>query len=221
MTKQKHKLPILIVSSKQTVAPCPVCTFPTHRIHSHYERRLADLSWAEYRVSWQLQVRKYFCLNQQCQRRIFTEPLPGIVAPWARRKQRLAVQLSAIGLAVGGALGVKLSHRLELITSRNTLLSSARALPLRSVVTPRILGVDDFAFRKRQIYGTILVDLECHQPVTLLSDRGAETLAEWLQEHPGVEVVSRDHSKAYAKAITKEAPSAIQVADPLKDRSTV
>lgn len=70
------------------------------------------------------------------------------------------------------------------------------------MVTPQILGIDDFAFRKRQTYGTILVDLECHQPITLLSDREAETLAEWLKEHPGVEVVSRDRSKAYAKAIT-------------------
>jgi transposase len=81
------------------------------------------------------------------------------------------------------------------------------------VVTPRILGVDDFAFRKRQTYGTILVDLERQQPITLLSDREAETLAEWLKEHPGVEVVSRDRSKAYAKGITQGAASAIQVAD--------
>lgn len=203
----------LIISSKQVVVPCPVCTFPTHRIHSRYERCLADLSWAEYRVSWQLQVRKYFCLNQQCQRRIFSERLPGIVAPWARRTQRLAAQLSAIGLAVGGALGVKLSRCLGLIVSRNTLLSLVRALSLPLIVTPRILGVDDFAFRKRQTYGTILVDLERHQPIALLENRSAETLEAWLKEHPGVEVVSRDRSKAYAKGITQGAPLAIQVAD--------
>ncbi len=103
----------LIVSSKQTLVPCPVCACPTHRIHSHYERSLADLSWAEYRVSWQLIVRKYFCLNQQCQQRIFTERLPEIVAPWARRTQRLASQLAAIGLAVGGAPGVERRQRAD------------------------------------------------------------------------------------------------------------
>ena len=114
----------LIVSSKQTVVPCPVCAFPTHRIHSHYERLLADLSWAEDRVSWLLQVRKYFCLNQQCQRRIFTERLPGIVAPWARRTQRLAEQLSAI------VLGARI------------LLNQLNAITLRQVFLPAFLRLE-------------------------------------------------------------------------------
>src|SRR5262247_370285 len=75
----------LRVQSTQTRAPCPLCATPAWRIHSDYARTLADLPWAQYRVSLQLRVRKWFCGNRACQRRIFTERLPTVAAPWARR----------------------------------------------------------------------------------------------------------------------------------------
>ncbi len=80
----------LRVRSMPTSLPCPLCTIPAHRIHSHYERTLADLPWADYRVCVQLRVRKWFCQNPHCVRRIFTERLPTVAAPWARRTLRLA-----------------------------------------------------------------------------------------------------------------------------------
>jgi transposase len=203
----------LTITSIQTVIKCPVCNQPTHRIHSRYERRLTDLPWADYSITLQLCVRKFFCLNALCKRRIFTERLSRVTTPWARKTLRLTQKLSVIGLANGGASGARLSQVLGMAACRNTLLQLVRSIPLPLFVTPSILGVDDFCFRKGKTYGTVLIDLERRRPIALLKDAKAETLTEWLKAHPGVKIVSRDRSKTYESGIRLGAPEAIQVAD--------
>jgi transposase len=195
------------------VVPCPVCGVGSRRIHSHYARTRTDLPWGQHRVRLQLSVRKFRCATPTCPRRIFTERLPDVVAPYARRTLRLTEVLSLLAVARGGEAGSRVVTRLQLATSPATLLRLIRRLPLPESPAPRVLGIDDFAFRKGRTYGTILVDLERRAVVDLLPERSAETVITWLERHPAITIISRDRAHAYTEAATTAAPQAQQVAD--------
>jgi len=197
----------------QANALCPACGQPSTRVHSRYQRHLADLPWAQITVTIDLRVRRFFCDNAACHRMIFTERLPTIAAPWARRTLRLAKCQQQIGLVAGGSAGAALCHSLRCPAGVDLLLALVRHFTLPASPTPRVLGVDDWAKRKGQTYGTILVDHERECVVDLLTDRLPETLAAWLRAHPGVEIVTRDRAGAYAEGIRAGAPEAVQVAD--------
>jgi len=194
-------------------ADCPTCAMSAHRVHSHYQRRLADLPLAQIPVRVHLHIRRFRCDTLTCGRTTFSEPVPKLAAPYARRTARLRAEQRQLALDVGGEPGARLARRQGMGVSPDTLLRLARRAPEAVRPTPRCLGIDDFALRKGQVYGTLLVDLETHQPVDLREDRSAEVVEQWLQAHPGVAIITRDRSTAYADGASRGAPDACQVAD--------
>ena len=193
---------------------CPGCGRPSRRVHSRYKRQLADLPWEGVPVSIELRVRRFFCSTDGCSQHIFTERLPNTVRRHARRTYRLSIALDRITLALGGSAGARLAQQLGIVADGSTLLRGLRqrTRPFPSS-SPRVVGIDDWAWRKGQRYGTILCDLERGKVIDLLPDRSADSTGAWLRAHPGIEIVSRDRASLYAEAASKAAPHAVQVAD--------
>lgn len=204
---------IVGVSTVKLEVHCPDCGTISRRVHSYYDRKPMDLPWSRFTVRLRLRVRRFYCDGLLCKYRTFVERLPSVIAPYARRTNRLADNLEHVALSIGGEVGARILTQLRMSISPDTVLNLIRRTPEPESWTPRVLGVADWAFRRGQVYGTILVDLERNCPVDLLPDRSAESLARWLLEHPGIEVISRDRGNEYIKGATLGAPQATQVAD--------
>jgi transposase len=194
-------------------ASCPDCGSDARRVHGRYTRHLADLPCFDRSVQLHVSVRRFSCPEPNCPRHIFVERLPGFAGPYARTTVRLRQAHESIGCHLGGEAGARLISDLAMATRPDTVLRLVKQLKGDSVPSPRFAGIDDWAWRKGQNYGTIVVDLERGEIIDLLPNRDAETVKTWLKEHPGVELVSRDRWSDYTKAAAEAAPKAQQLAD--------
>jgi transposase len=198
----------------QSNAHCPECGTRSRSFHSFYGRHLQDLPYQGLPVRLRVKARRFRCRNLSCSRKIFVERLPDIARSRARQTDRLREIIRCAGFVAGGLPASRLLKRLAIIISDDTVLRLVKLRPSRNAGnTVRCLGVDDWAWRKGQQYGTILVDLERHCVIDLLPERSAESLAEWLTNNPTVCVISRDRCGLYAEGATTGTPEAQQVAD--------
>ena len=192
---------------------CPSCGGESQRVHSRYTRHLAEQPVFGRRVRLRMTVRRFFCDDPGCPRRIFVERLDGFAARLARTTTPLAQAHLVLGLALGGEAGARLAERTGMPTSADTLLRRVKRAGARSSPCPRLVGIDDWAWCKGQRYGTLVVDLDTGHVIDLLPDRDAATVKAWLEAHPGIELIRRDRASAYSRAATEAAPGAQQVAD--------
>ena len=205
---------VITIRHSSKASACPGCGTSSERIHSRYLRRVTDLPMAGRPVRLVVVARRFRCGADLCGRHIFTERFDGgVLAPWARRTTRLDYVVHHLGLALGGRPAASFAQRLMLPVSNDTLLRVVRRRGSPSFAPPTVVGIDDWAWRRNQRYGTIICDLERRKTISLLPDREPATAQAWLSGQQQITVVARDRGGGYALAVARALPNATQVAD--------
>jgi len=212
----EHGLGQWLISAVATgTGICPDCGKRSTRRYGWHERHLQDLPAQGAPVTVKLRLQRWQCRDGACNRKTFTTQLPEVAAPRARRTDRAAEVIYLFGHGVGGRPGERLIKRIGMPTSDDTILRclKRRVKARGSDGKTRVVGVDDWAWRKGSTYGTIIVDLERREVLDLFPERDAGMTAGWLKRHPGVEIISRDRCGSFAQGAQEGAPQARQIAD--------
>lgn len=200
---------------RSTYGRCPICGAKSHSVHSHYDRVLLSLPLHGIQVRILLTVRRFRCRNHKCSQQIFSEQVPEVCKPYSRRTDCAEALLTKMLLEISARKGAYLSKHLGIPVSASTCLRILYRVPLAGVPPDDIqdISIDDFAFRKGKIYGTMITEALTHRPIELFEGRSAEEVEKALSKYHHLKTVSRDRASAYAAAIAQTHPDAIQVAD--------
>lgn len=174
-------------------AVCSRCGAESVRVRSYHDRTVADLPLGGRLVFVRVRVRRLMCSTPQCCK-TFREQVPGVFERYQRRTARLTGQVRAVVRELAGRAAIRVLAALPIRMPRDTAVRVLLRIPAPHRPVPRVVSVDDFAVRRGNRYGTVLIDAVTHQRVDGLGDRRSETLEAWLREHSGVEIVVGDGS---------------------------
>ena len=205
--------PLLIDARTSTSkSSCPDGHIPSARVPSRETRRLRDLPVVAHPVRLRVHGRRFRCTTPPCPRRTLAERLPTLAPVRAQRPGRCTETVRVLGGEAGGEAGARMATRLRMPLRGDTVLRMLRRPPAPAPPPPRVLGIEAFALRKGRVSGTILVAREQHRPVDLLPERTADTVAPWLRDHPGGEVLARDRARPAAPQRGRRGPPRAPIA---------
>lgn len=195
---------------------CHRCGAPLNKHHGSHHRTVQDLPILGKRVILDMQIYDYNCTSETCSGKFAaTETFDGFLSYNSRMTERLEDFICTLAIETSCESSARIMKAINVKTSGDTVI---RLLIKRYKSQPvptcgNTIGVDDFAFKKRQTYGTIIVDEKTHNPVAVLEGRDGKTLKEWLRQNQHVTAVTRDRASAYAKAVEEVLPDCMQIAD--------
>lgn len=206
---------IIKLKSHTHTCTCPSCNSISTQYHATYLRKVQDLPILGKTTELNIRAYEYQCENPDCPVTSLAESFDGFLNHRSRMTERLedfictlALESSCEGCSrVCQAMGIRISGDSVI----RLLLKRYAAQP--EAVCGSVVGVDDFAFKKRDTYGTIVVDASTHKPVAILEGRDSNTLKEWLKQNQHIKTITRDRAGAYASAINEVLPGAMQIAD--------
>ena len=159
----------IAVRAASPAAPCPCCGTISKRIQSRYRRTVRDLPASGRPVHLVIHVRRFFCQERTCIRKIFAERFPSLTLPRVKFTLRLQEALREMGFELGGQAGARLGKKLSYSGSPDTILRLVKRAELPPASAPRVVGLDDWSWKRRLRYGTLIGDLESRKPLDVFA----------------------------------------------------
>ena len=204
---------VLGLKSRTKSHKCPKCGCESDQYHSTYRRKVIDLPVLGKSVLLLVTAYKYNCDNTACDQKVFCEELSGFTGRYRRMTIRCEDLAKAIALNTSCEAASMICKYMGISISGDTIIRILLKAADPHHQCGEIIGVDDWAYKKRDNYGTLVCDAQTHKPVALLNGRDGVELTKWLEQNKHVKIVTRDRAGSYAKAIKEALPDAIQVAD--------
>lgn len=212
---EDEKLIKINLKSQTQNCICPKCNTLSNKYHGTYMRKVQDLPILGKQVLLEINSYEYKCENEDCSNKTISESFDGFISYYSRMTERLSDFLCTLALETSCEGAARIAKSMNIKVSGDTiikiLLKKYDAMQTKNCSS--IVGIDDFAFKKKHNYGTIIVDEKTHNPIAILDGRDGSTLSNWLKSNKHIKIVTRDRASAYAKVIEEELPGAMQIAD--------